>query len=168
MKIRALIDEDFVQYKVPSMFIGMCYCDWKCCHDGGFPEEVCQNHELATAPIHEIDDDDLIRRYLSNDITHAIVFGGLEPLSQLDEIGRFLYKLRNVYHCDDTVVIYTGYTQYEARRALLLGSYGPVIMKFGRYVPGNQPHYDSVLGVKLASDNQYAVTLVPTFDILDL
>lgn len=159
MKIRALIDEDFVQYKVPSMFIGMCYCDWKCCRDGGFTEDVCQNHELATAPIHEIDDDELIRRYLSNDLTHAIVFGGLEPLSQLDEIMCFLYKLREEYHCDDTVVIYTGYTEPEAQRAFFLGNYGHVVMKFGRYIPGDQPHYDSVLGVNLASSNQYAVTI---------
>lgn len=161
MKIRALIDEDFVQYKVPSMFIGMCYCDWKCCHDGGFPESVCQNHKLATAPIHEIDDDVLIRRYLDNDITHAIVFGGLEPLKQYAEIEEFVRLLRHKYHCDDTVVIYTGYDQNEVPFVGNLCELGRIVIKFGRYIPGQQPHYDEVLGVELASDNQFATEFIP-------
>lgn len=29
-------------------------------------------------------------------------------------------------------------------------------LKFGRYIPNQTPHYDSILGVNLASDNQYA------------
>lgn len=160
MKIRALIDEDFVQYKVPSMFIGMCYCNWKCCHEGGFPESVCQNNELATAPILDVDDGELIKRYLENDITHAIVFGGLEPLMQADEIIWFVYELRNRFGCDDTVVIYTGYNESEVERTVqVLRGLGNVTIKFGRYVPGHKPHYDSVLGVMLASDGQHAVRI---------
>ena len=31
-----------------------------------------------------------------------------------------------------------------------------IIIKFGRYIPNQKPHYDEVLGVNLASDNQYA------------
>ena len=31
-----------------------------------------------------------------------------------------------------------------------------IIIKFGRYIPGQKPHYDEILGVNLASDNQYA------------
>ena len=34
--------------------------------------------------------------------------------------------------------------------------YENIIVKFGRYVPNQLPHYDNVLGIKLASDNQYA------------
>ena len=32
----------------------------------------------------------------------------------------------------------------------------PVVVKYGRFVPDCQPHYDEVLGVNLSSDNQYA------------
>ena len=32
----------------------------------------------------------------------------------------------------------------------------PLVIKYGRYVPDQQPHFDEVLGVNLASDNQYA------------
>ena len=34
-------------------------------------------------------------------------------------------------------------------------SYG-IIVKFGRFRPNQEPHYDEVLGVNLISDNQYA------------
>lgn len=159
MKIRALRDEDFVQYKVPSMFIGMAYCDWKCCHDAGIDETVCQNHELATAPIHDVSNADLIRRYLNNDITHAIVFGGLEPMLQYHEIAAFISELRQS-GCYDTVVIYTGYTEPEIAGLLpALRDLGNIVVKFGRYMPHQRPHLDDVLGVKLASDNQYAMAL---------
>ena len=31
-----------------------------------------------------------------------------------------------------------------------------IIIKFGRFIPNQQSHYDEVLGINLASDNQYA------------
>ena len=31
-----------------------------------------------------------------------------------------------------------------------------VIVKYGRFRPNQEPHYDEVLGIKLASINQYA------------
>jgi len=31
-----------------------------------------------------------------------------------------------------------------------------IIVKFGRFRPNQKPHFDEVLGVNLASDNQYA------------
>jgi hypothetical protein len=37
-----------------------------------------------------------------------------------------------------------------------LCQFSNIIIKFGRFRPGQEPHYDEVLGVKLASDNQYA------------
>ena len=37
----------------------------------------------------------------------------------------------------------------------LLKQYKNIYIKFGRYVPNQNEHYDEVLGVKLVSDNQY-------------
>ena len=31
-----------------------------------------------------------------------------------------------------------------------------IIVKYGRYIPDQEKHYDEVLGVYLASNNQYA------------
>jgi len=48
MKIVNLIDEDFCQYKKPSMFIGFPTCSFKCDKECGRP--ICQNSALAAAP----------------------------------------------------------------------------------------------------------------------
>ena len=156
MKVRQLIDEDFVNYKKPSMFVGTCYCDWKCCKDADIDDSVCQNYELKNSKIIEIDEDELIQRYLKNNYTDAIVFGGLEPFRQWDEIFTFIEALRNDYNCDDDVVIYTGYDEHELEDAIYLLSYfSNIYVKFGRFVPDDEKHYDEVLGVWLASQNQY-------------
>ena len=39
MIIKGIIDEDFVNYKKPSMFLGTCFCDLKCCREKG--HETC-------------------------------------------------------------------------------------------------------------------------------
>ena len=61
---------------------------------------------------------------------------------------------------DGGTVIYTGYNREEIDGELrMLMSLPNIIVKFGRYVPDQEPHMDEVLGVKLASDNQYAVQI---------
>ena len=172
MKILNIIDEDIVNYKKTSMYIAFPNCSMKCNIDSH--KIVCQNNELLEAKSITVDGDSLIKRYLSNPITHAIVFGGLEPLDSYFEVVPFVSALRNKYNCNDPVVIYTGYTEdelegktlYEYKNAckqeilmdvyVQLKKYGNVIVKFGRYREGDEPHYDEVLGVNLASDNQYA------------
>ena len=154
MLIKGILDEDFVNYKLPSMFISTAFCDFKCEKENGV--RCCQNSALAKQKNMEIDTDTLIHRYLNNPITKAIVFGGLEPMMQYEDLIKFLDVLRGEYHCYDPVVIYTGYNRDEiAYQTEVLFSYGNVVMKFGRFIPGQDPHYDAVLGVKLASYNQY-------------
>ena len=54
-------------------------------------------------------------------------------------------------------MIYTGYYLDEiADKIRVLTEYKNIIIKFGRFVPNQKKHYDEVLGVYLASDNQYA------------
>ena len=155
MKIRGLIAEDFVNYKKPSMFIITAYCDWKCCHEGGFSEEVCQNYAISKGVVRDIDIDAIIESYLSNPISRAVVIGGLEPFLQFDEILEFVDKFRKV--CNEDIVIYTGYTYDEIYNQVNdLRAYKNIIIKFGRYKQNNKPHRDAVLGVDLISDNQYA------------
>lgn len=76
---------------------------------------------------------------------------------QLEEICLFMKRLRFVYQCRDDVVLYTGFKKEEAEDSVRkLIPYGNTIVKFGRFIPHQKPHYDSVLGVRLASDNQFA------------
>ena len=35
-----------------------------------------------------------------------------------------------------------------------------IIIKYGRFIPGQEKHYDKILGVYLASNNQYAERLM--------
>lgn len=162
MIIKGIVDEDFVNYKLPSMYICCRSCSFKCDFLSG--RRVCQNGALASAPETEIDTEKLVLRYLDNPITKAIVFGGLEPFESLDDVMLFISLLRDRHQCNDDVVIYTGYTEDEIRRdrqnyyAMLCG-YGNVIIKFGRFIPDQDKHYDEVLGVYLSSDNQYAKRL---------
>lgn len=156
INVKGLIDEDFVNYKLPSMFIPIGICDWKCCHDAHIPITVCQNSELAKYPDIEVSIETLYQRYINNPITKAIVFGGLEPLTQFQDIYDFIQYFRS-QGCEDDIVIYTGYTEQEMRGLVIkLSQFLNIVMKFGRFVPGQEPHYDDVLGVNLISDNQYA------------
>ena len=155
MLIKGLTDEDFVNYKKPSMVIATSKCDFKCERECG--ECCCQNSALALAGSKSVPDDDIINRYLKNDITRAIVFAGLEPFDQFWEMFNFIMKLRSTYHCYDTVVIYTGFNKTEISSMVgALEPLGNIIIKFGRFVPHEESHYDDVLGVQLASSNQYA------------
>lgn len=153
MKLKALVDEDFVNYKKPSMFIAFPHCTFKCEKDCG--ERCCQNSALATSPTIDIPCRKIVDRYLANPITSAMVFGGLEPFDDFPDIYNLIWELRR--RSDDEVVIYTGYNRKEIEEQVsVLSGEKNVIIKFGRYIPDQEPHTDPVLGVALASDNQYA------------
>lgn len=153
MNVKGVVMEDFINYKKPSMFIAFPSCTFKCEVECG--EHCCQNSALALAPCINIDDNVLIERYMNNPITQAVVCGGLEPMDSWNDLQCFILNFR--YRCADDIVIYTGYTEEEVQDKLKwLELYETIIVKFGRYIPGEQPHYDDILGINLASDNQYA------------
>lgn len=149
MILKGLISEDFVNYKKPSMTLMFPYCTFKC--GTGY----CQNALLDQEKNIEISTDDLISRYVNNPISEAIVMQGLEPFDSWDDVLEFISKLREL--CLDDVVIYTGYNKDEIEdKVNILSQYKNMVIKFGRYISGQERHYDDVLGVYLASDNQYA------------
>ena len=149
MKIKGLISEDFVNYKKPAMTIMFPYCTFKC------GTEYCQNSPLSKAEDIEMDISDIVIRYLNNPITESVVMQGLEPFDSWDDLIEFVKQLRE--STDDDIVIYTGYNKEEiADKITLLSKYKNIVIKFGRFTPNHEKHYDEVLGVYLASDNQYA------------
>ena len=152
--LRGVIMEDFVNYKVPSMFLITSYCDWKCCREANIDISVCQNQSLIKQPTQTYPDELIYNAYMNNPITKAICIGGLEPFEQFDEIFGLISYFR--YNgCNDPFIIYTGYYPDELPELYMLKGFQNIIVKFGRYVPNNKPHYDEVLGINLASDNQY-------------
>jgi hypothetical protein len=154
MIIKAINEEDFTNYKKPSMFVAFPRCNWKCEKECG--KRVCQNGALAAAPDIEVYATSLVGRYLENPITKAVVIGGLEPMDSFSELEDFILTFR--LWSNDDIVIYTGYTEEEIKNKIeRLKVFSPIVIKFGRFIPGQKPHYDEALGVMLASDNQYAV-----------
>lgn len=159
MKIKGLLDEDFVNYKLPSMFIAANVCDWKCCKEANLPIEVCQNCSLAQAETIDIPVAEICHRYVKNPITKAMVVGGLEPMLQQDDLLKLIEWMRSHRYADD-IVIYTGYREDEIQEFISkVKPYGNIVIKFGRFIPNQHPHYDEVLGVKLASNNQKGVRI---------
>jgi len=159
--IKEIRDEDFTSYKKPSMMIGFPSCTWKCERECGM--RVCQNSALAQAPDKLIGVKTIVNRYLNNPITSAIVMAGLEPFDSEDDLLTLIAYFR--VSTDDDIVIYTGYTEEEVQTKPTYESllnYKNIIIKFGRYIPGQKSHYDEVLGVNLASDNQYAKIISQT------
>ena len=167
MKIKGLVDEDFCNYKKPSMFIIFPKCTWKCDKECG--RAVCQNSALAKAPIYDIPIKKIIKRYKNNPITKAIVLGGLEPFDSLDELAEAVSVFRKI--TKDPIIIYTGYTKEELESGAIhdarenqecsekykqICNSGNIIIKYGRFIPDDEEHFDPILGIKLASRNQYA------------
>lgn len=159
MIIKQLRDEDFTNYRLPSMVVGFPSCTFKCEKDCGC-RGMCQNSELFKSPSIEMSSKAIVDRYMDNPITRAIVFGGLEPFDTFGQMLELMCEFRE--KTDDTIVIYSGYYKDEIPKERIdaIIKYVPnVIVKWGRFVPNQEPHYDEVLGIYLRSDNQYAEKL---------
>ena len=153
MKIIDLIDEDFINYKKPSLFLALPFCTFKCEKECGI--QCCQNSFLAKQPIIEIPTEKLVQRYLENPISESVVMGGMEPLDSFNDVLDFISILRK--HCKDPVILYTGYYKSEIEDKInQLQKFPNIIVKFGRFKPNEPHHIDPILGVELASTNQYA------------
>jgi organic radical activating enzyme len=156
MKLKFIVAEDFVNYKKPSMFIGFPNCSFKCDKECG--RAVCQNSALAHAAIHDIAIERVVDYYLDNQITEAIICGGLEPFDSWDDLLSLVLLLR--YRTPEPIVIYTGYNEDEIQDKLnILKYYENIVVKFGRFIPDRPKRFDELLGVELASDNQYAKSI---------
>lgn len=158
MKLKSIIDEDFINYKKPSMMIATCKCNWKCLTEKNLDIHICQNSDLAHQNNIEVSINNIIGRYLDNPITKAIVIAGLEPMLQFNEMLEFIKAFRE--KSQDDIVIYTGYYPEEIREELnILQQINNIIVKFGRFIPNASKVFDKVLGIELASDNQYAIKI---------
>lgn len=151
-----LNENDFINNRQPTFNIGAgISCTFKCCKCN---PEICQNSPLATAPSIHTSIDKLIERYLHQSIAKSVTIQGLEPLDNLKQILWFIFKFRKC--SEDPIYLWTGYTAEECKDLIHLikekCKWQNIIIKFGRYIPNQQPHYDPVLGIYLASDNQYA------------
>lgn len=157
MIVKDILIEDFVNYKEPCMTIAFPYCTFKCEKECGV--RCCQNSALAQSPNKNVSYEYIINQYINNPITKAICCQGLEPFDSWSDLLELISHLRK--KTLDDIVIYTGYYENEIQPYInkLKTDFKNIVVKFGRYIPDQQPHYDEVLGVNLASDNQKGVKI---------
>lgn len=154
--LKGVVMEDFVNYAKPSLFLITCKCDWKCCHEANIPITVCQNEPVVRQAAKEFLISSIYKAYIDNEITKAVVIGGLEPILQFEEVLSLLDYFRK-QNCNDDFVIYTGYYKEEIEKEIeQLKKYPNVILKYGRYKPNSVSRFDDILQITLVSDNQYA------------
>jgi len=156
MKLKGIIDYDCTNYKKPVLTLEFPKCDFKCDKLNGC--QVCQNSSLATEPDIEISYERIWELYEQNPLTKGFCFQGLEPFDSPKELNELIHFIRDEKHCSAPIIIYTGYGAGECHiiEYTLRHVFNNIIVKWGRFLLGYEPHYDKVLGVKLASNNQYA------------
>ncbi len=136
------------------MYIAFPYCDFKCEKDCGI--KCCQNSELALSKNIEIPIERILELYRqSSAFTKALVCCGMEPMKSFDDLLELITAFRKEF--DDDIVIYTGYNKNEILKEIrILREFPNIIIKFGRFKPNDVHKFDEILGVTLASANQYA------------
>lgn len=156
MLIKGIIDYDGINYKEPCLTVLFPHCDFKCDKLNG--NQVCQNWALRLENNIELSYEKIIS-YFSNPLTKAFCFQGLEPFDSFEEMCELISFIRE-QGLNEKIIIYTGYDKKEKERETqILKQYGNIIVKWGRFLEGDAPHYDEILGVNLASNNQYAEEL---------
>ena len=154
--VKSIVDENFQDYKKTSMFIAFPKCDFKCFKELGLEILGCQNYEILKMPDIKIKIDKVFERYVKNPITEAVILGGLEPFFNFDEVYNLISYFRQK-NCNDDFVIYTGYYPNEVENYVeKLKKFKNIVIKFGRFIPKSASVFDKILGVKLASKNQFA------------
>lgn len=146
--------EVFQDYKDSAILFSAIDCDWKCCREYG--QSICQNQKMhgqreVILPFSRV------LETICNSYTDAVIFGGLEPMLQADELVQCIEYLRQ-QGMSRPIIIYTGYYPHEINTDTLIRLANcHVIMKFGRYDPSYEPKFDDILGITLASGNQFSV-----------
>lgn len=137
------------------MVIATVSCDWKCLKEQNLDTNICHNSHTAKFQTQEEYINILIGKYLNNLLSESIIFAGLEPMFQFEEIYNFINEFRKL--SNDDIVIYTGYYPNEIiDKVNSLKKFNNIIIKFGRYILNSNSKYDEILKVNLASDNQWA------------
>ena len=159
MRVKGIIDYDCTNYKKPCLTIEFPYCDFKCDKLNGC--KICQNGQLAQEPDIEVSGEYIWQLYQQNPLTSAFCFQGLEPFNSYIDMIDLIKFIRFTKQCNDPIIIYTGFNKgedYIVEHGLR--KFHNLIIKWGRFIMNQSSHYDEILGVQLASDNQYAEWIV--------
>ena len=164
MKISSFI-ETFVDYKNQGILIGFPTCSGKCWKELGMDTSICQNEVLKNEVI-EISLENLCKKiedYIKSGFAKAVILAGLEPFEDTENVLSIISFIQKV-SSDTDIVIYTGFNEDEITKEIgkiKAIAKNKIIIKFGRFIPNDNSVYDAVLGITLASKNQYAKQINP-------
>jgi len=149
------IREVFNDWKCNALLIVTAFCDWKCEIEGNLPSGTCQNSYIAKESNIEMSYEDIMKHYKNSMFGEALIFGGLEPILQFDDVYNIIKLFRENGILDD-IVIYTGYYKEEIQSEIeKLKVFANIYFKFGRYIVDSEYYTEPIAGVTLASKNQY-------------
>lgn len=156
IKLLNINPNDFVNNKKGTFSLGFgVFCTFKCCKEN---PQICQNFNCSSQDLYNTSISTVCKQYEENrELISCITINGLEPLDNLKEVLWFIQKFRE--KSTDDIFLWTGYTKEECEPLIYLikkMNWVNIIIKFGRYIPNSLSRFDEILGVKLASDNQYA------------
>lgn len=156
MKLLGIIFEDFINYRKPAMILEFPYCDLKCDKECGIA--VCQNSPLLKEVVLDVDISEIITNYIQNPISKAIIMQGMEPMLSFEEMVEFIAAFRE--KSEDDIIIFTGYREEEISDKIdILKKFKNIYIKYGRFIPNRPKIHNDLLGIELASDNQYVVKI---------
>lgn len=145
------VRETITDYRKSTLYLCGYICTLGC--KDCFHNELKKNHP-TTLSIEKLFTD-----YISTTSCDAILFSGLNWLEQIEELFVLIHYIRS-NHINKDIVIYTGYDKHEiSDKIAMLSKFDNIIIKYGRFDATLPPRYDDVLGITLASSNQWAELL---------
>jgi pyruvate-formate lyase-activating enzyme len=130
-------------------------CDWKCLKEQNLPLSTCQNSHTCDIGNKEIELKELVARFNDNVLSECVIWAGLEPMLQFEEMLCFINEFRKTNN--EEVIIFTGYYPEELKWHIeKLKSFSNLIIKFGRYIKNSKPIRDNLLKIELVSENQFS------------
>ena len=142
------IRETFVDYKKTGLYVSGSRCNLKC--KECFNENLKHSLTIKIKPIQFVED-----YIIKNQVIESVIFSGLNWFDKFEDLLQLVNCIR--VKTDIDIVIYTGYKESEVLSEIdMLKENKNIIVKFGEYIPNDMEIYDEVLGITLASSNQYA------------
>ena len=149
IKLKGYKEENFNDYKKVGFFLAFPSCNWKCLKELNLDLSISQNSHLIKEETQKYNIKMLLKKNKNKKNC-----GGLEPFDTFDDLLLLAKEFRKQFQ--DDIVIYTGYYEDELQDKISkLKEYANIYIKFGRYNPNLPSRNDDVLGIKLASNNQY-------------
>lgn len=138
-------------YKKAGLYVPIgITCTWKC--------EKCCNVKYRKNDKYILENSDsIINSYKENKLVESLILSGLEPFDNFTQLEVLITEFRNA--SDDDIVIYSGYEEKEITECLEVLKGLNIIVKIGRYYPDKSSKFDNILGITLASENQYGIKI---------